>query len=253
MADGLFYNLGRTLGPKLRKARWVWASMAGSRAERLKFEYQVGLDLCEEVRRRTHAEPDNRIVQVLADVGARLTAGASKERRFRFETYEANEPNAFALPGGFVFVSGSILKLCLVPGAAAPQVDQAAFVVAHEIGHVLYGHAIERLAASSAATLARRVAPAGGTLGVWLANTGLRFLETAYSRNQELEADRFAVRLSAAAGYDPQASLQLFRRLAEISRSADVSGLGRYFSTHPDFNLRIESIRRCLAELSAQA
>jgi predicted Zn-dependent protease len=228
--------------------------MAGSRADRLKFEYQVGLDLREEVRRQTHADPDPQIAQVPAAVGSRLTAGSKKGQRFQFEAYEAGEPNAFALPGGFIFASGSILRLCLLPGRGAPgrELDQVAFVLAHEIGHVLYGHAIERVAVNSAATLARRMAPAGGALSAWLAGTGIRFLETAYSRNQELEADQFAVRLSGAAGYDPQAGVELLRRLSEVSRSADASGLGRYFSTHPDVNLRIESIRRQIEAMPTQ-
>jgi predicted Zn-dependent protease len=221
--------------------------MAGSQAERTQLEYQVGLDLCEEIHRQLRAEPDAAVNRVLADVGLRLTAGSSGGRRFRFETYEAAQPNAFALPGGFIFVSGSIVKLCLPSGEGTTPEDQVAFVVSHEIGHVLYGHAIERVAAGSAASLARRMAPVGGALGAWLANAGVRFLETAYSRNQELEADQFAVRLSAAAGYDPTASIQLFSRLAQLSRSADASMLGQYFSTHPPFTVRIDNIRRCLA------
>jgi predicted Zn-dependent protease len=248
VANGLFYDLGRSFGPKLRKARWIWASMAGSQADRLRLEYQVGLDLCEEVHRQTHVEPDRQMVQVLADVGSHLTAGSTRGRRFQFEAYDAAEPNAFALPGGFVFVSGSILRLCLAPTETVAveqgQADEVAFVVAHEMGHILHRHAIERIAASSAILLARRVAPAGGALGAWLANTGVRFLETAYSRSQELEADQFAVRLSAAAGYQPQASIQLLSRLAQVSRSAEASGLGQYFSTHPAFNVRIDSIRQ---------
>jgi beta-barrel assembly-enhancing protease len=249
MPDNLFFCLGKTLGPRLRKARWIWASVGGSRADRLKLEYQVGLDLREEVRRQIHVEPDARTLRVLSEVGSRLTAGATKGRRFQFEAYEAGEPNAFALPGGFIFVGGSIVRLCLSSheGAAEEQADELAFVLAHEIGHILHGHAIERIAANSAVSLVRRMAPAGGALGAWLASTGVRFLETAYSRNQELEADEFAVRLSAAAGYDPQASIQLLRRLSEVSRSADASGLGRYFSTHPDFSVRMDSIRRYLA------
>jgi predicted Zn-dependent protease len=250
MANSLFFDLGRALGPKLRKARWIWASIAGSRADRLKLEYQVGLDLREEVHRQARVEKQDRAaLGVLADVGSRLTTGSARGGRFQFEAYEAAEPNAFALPGGFIFVSNSILRLCLLPreDAVGKQPDQVAFVLAHEIGHIVYGHAIERIAANSAASLASRVAPAGGAMGTWLAGVGIRFLETAYSRNQELEADRFAVRLSAAAGYDPQASVQLLRRLSEVNRAAHAPGLGRYFSTHPDVDVRIDSIRQYLA------
>ncbi len=249
MPDNLFFALGKALGPKLRKARWIWASATGTRADRLKLEYQVGLDLREEVRRQMRVEPDPRTLQVLDGVSSRLTSGSTKGQRFQFEAYETDEPNAFALPGGFIFASGSIVRLCTVPreGTAGEPGDELAFVLAHEIGHVLYGHAIERIAANTAVSLAQRMAPAGGGLAGWLAHTGTRFLETAYSRNQELEADEFAVRLAAAAGYDPQAFIQLLQRLSEASRSAAPSGLGRYFSTHPDTAVRIDNIRRYLA------
>jgi predicted Zn-dependent protease len=238
MTDSLFYDLGRKLGPKYRSARWIWASMTASKADILRFEEQVGLDLAHEVRRQVHTAPDPAIQQAVTDVGTRLANQlADKRRHFQFEAYRASEPNAFALPGGFVFVSDSIFELC------QEREDCLSFVLAHEMGHVVRGHAIERIATRSAISLARRVVPIYRTLGVWLANVGVRFLETAYSRDQEAEADRLAVRLVTATGYDPNACVELLSRLAGLSRSTDPLGLGRYFSTHPDFQTRIQSIR----------
>jgi predicted Zn-dependent protease len=77
---------------------------------------------------------------------------------------------------------------------------------------------------------------------------GVQFLETAYSRDHELEADRLGVRLAAAAGYDPEGSMRLLSRLAEIKTPSGPADLGKYFSTHPTFDLRIRSIRRFLEQ-----
>ena len=83
-----------------------------------------------------------------------------------------------------------------------------------------------------------------GVLGPWLKRVGVQFLETAYSRDHELEADRLGVRLARAAGYDPQAGIRLLTRLAELKAAPDPLNLGQYFSTHPTFDLRIRSIRQ---------
>jgi len=96
--------------------------------------------------------------------------------------------------------------------------------------------------------MAARAAPVSGALGAWLHTVGLRFLETAYSRDQELEADNLGVRLGMAAGYRSQACMELFSRLAELNKAIDPAILGEYFSTHPNSEVRIRSIRLFLQQ-----
>lgn len=243
MAGGLFYNLGQKVGPKVRKARWVWGSMTGTEADMIRLEHGVGLDLAEEARNQVPIDSDPSLREILDQSGARLAAKvANEQRRFCFEAFGAGEPNAFALPGGFIFISRSIVELCQW------NADEVAFILAHEMGHVLKGHAIERIVTNSAISVASRVGPGRGVLGGWLGRVGVRFLETAYSRDHELEADRLGLRLTAAAGFDPQASVSLFHRLAELKKSGDQAGLGEYFSTHPSFDVRIGNARRFLAK-----
>jgi predicted Zn-dependent protease len=232
---GLFYNLGRRMGPKIRK------SLAGTEADAIRLEHRVGLDLAHETSRQLPIDPDARSREMLEEIGYRLSRCVANElRSFRFTAVQADEPNAFALPGGFVFVSRPIIELCRW------NKDQIAFVLAHEMAHVIRGHAIERIVANSAVSAASRAAPVRGALGAWLGTVGVRVLQTAYSRDQELEADRLGIRLTAAAGYDPQASIQLFARLAELGKSRDALNLGEYFSTHPTSEIRIQSIRHYL-------
>jgi len=241
MSGGLFYNLGRKFGPKVRKARWMWESLAGTEADAIRLEHGVGLDLAQEAELQLTMDSDPETARVLGEIGQRLSACvANRLRSFRFHAFLGGQPNAFALPGGFIFVGRSILELCRW------DKDQIAFVLAHEMAHVLRRHAIERIVTNSAVSVAARAAPVSGALGPWLRNVGLHFLETAYSRDQELEADKLGVRLILAAGYAPEASTELFSRLAELSKSSDPAALGEYFSTHPSAEVRIRSIRQSL-------
>lgn len=241
MAGSLFYNLGKKTGPSVRKAKWLWGSMTASESEIVRLERDVGLDLAQEAREQLQLDGDPAIRETLDAIGVRLgECVMNKQRSFRFEVFLAGEPNAFALPGGFVFVSRSIVDLC------QGHSDELAFVLGHEMGHIISGHAIERIATNSAVSVASRATVVRGLLGGWLRRVGVQFLETAYSRDRELEADRLGVRLASGAGYDPEASIRLLGRLAELKTPDGPVDLGAYFSTHPTFDLRIGSIRRFL-------
>ena len=241
MTDNLFYHLGRKMGPKLRKARWMWESMAGTEADAIRLEHGVGLDLAHEARKQLQIDADAQTEETLDEIGYQLTACVvNKLRTFHFNAFHSAEPNAFALPGGFVFISRSIIELCRWDRS------EVAFILAHEMGHVIRGHAIERIVANSAVSAVSRAAPVRGVLAGWLKTVGVQFLQTAYSRDQELEADRLGVRLMDAAGYDPEASMRLLARLAELKQSSDPLKLGEYFSTHPNSEVRIRSIRHYL-------
>jgi predicted Zn-dependent protease len=243
MLGGLFYNLGRKMGPKIRKAQWMWTSFTGTEAEAIRLEHGVGADLAEEAGKQLPPDPDPRTRQALDGVGRRLAACVADQRRaFHFDGFAAGEPNAFALPGGFIFVSRSILELCRW------DPSEMAFILAHEMGHVIRGHAIERIVTNTAVSVASRAAPVRGALGGWLKTVGIQYLQTAYSRDHELEADRLGVRLVLAAGFEPQGAMRLLSRLAALQRSAESSRLGEYFSTHPTSDIRIQSIHRFLAE-----
>lgn len=245
MLGGLFYNLGRKMGPKVRKAQWMWTSFTGTEAEAIRLERRVGLDLAEEARKQLPLDEDPRTRRALDGIGRRLAARvANRERSFRFEAFAAGEPNAFALPGGFIFVSRSLLELCRW------DESETAFILGHEMGHVIRGHAIERIVANTAVTVASRAAPVRGALGGWLKTVGVQYLQTAYSRDHELEADRLGLRLMRAAGFQPQGALRLLARLADLKKSSESSRLGEYFSTHPTAEIRIQNLRRFLQNRS---
>jgi predicted Zn-dependent protease len=240
--------LGRKVGPKVRKAKWIWQSIAGSEADAITVEHEVGQDLSREIRHQLELDQEPQTKQMLDEIGHRLAACvANKSRRFSFETVKGTEPNAFALPGGFIFVTKSLVELC------QGNQDEVAFILGHEMGHVIRGHAMNRIMGHSAIGAASQAAPIRGLLGSWLRKVGVRFLESAYSKELESEADKLGVRLVAAAGYEPRACARLFARLAKLRLPPGQFDLGSYFSSHPPFKVRIQNVNALLRKYQRQA
>ena len=222
--------------------------MTGTQADAIAAEKSVGLDLAREVRRQTERDRDPRKQELLDTIGPRLSARvANRHRTFSFELVSSPQPNAFALPGGFIFVTSAILEL------AQLDKDEVAFVLAHEMAHVIRGHAMERIVNSTTMSAVSRASPARGLLAAWLHRVGLEFLRSAYSQDQELEADRLGTLLATAAGYDPDAATRMLARLAKAGRSTEPSGLSSYLASHPAFELRIQTVRKVLKDRDPRA
>lgn len=234
-----FYNLGKRAGPGVRKGRWVWSSLAGSEAEARRAERAVGRDLAVRMRDRLGIHDDPRDLGLVEEIGHSLVARLrNRDWRFSFEPLREGGANAVALPGGFVFVTRGLLDGC------GRDRDELAFVLAHEIGHVVRGHALERVASRPALAGVIRALPAAGLLGGLAGRTGLAFLESSHSRAQEEEADTLGIRLSLAVGFDPAGSIRFLERLV---RPEGLPGAG-YLASHPDAAARIRRIEEARGE-----
>ncbi|MGD2094923.1 MAG: M48 family metallopeptidase [Phycisphaerales bacterium] len=239
--SGLFYNLGKKVGPKIRKARWLWQSITGTEADAIKVEHEVGMDLAHQIRNQLGLDPSPQAKQILNEIGNNLAGRVSnKSRKFYFEAVNGSEPNAFALPGGFIFVTRPLLDLCQW------NKDEIAFILGHEMSHIIRGHAMDRIISNSAISTVSRAAPVRGLLAGWFRTVGVKFLESAYSQDLESEADKLGARLVKAAGYNPGACEQLLSRLAKLKPSDSKTDLGIYFSSHPAFEKRIQNINNLL-------
>jgi len=249
-----FYKLGRLAGPKVRKGKWVWNAVAGSESDVIDAEREVGRDLAEGVRREKPRPADaDRFAPPLQRLAADLAARLRDDRReFTIDLVDDEPPNAFALPGGYIFLSSGLIRFC------DRMEDELAFVIAHEMAHIIRGHAIERLLATSAAKLLTRTTTRGALAG-WVSRAGTTAIERAYSRDQELDADGFAVRLLRAAGLDPAAATRLLERFETLSSdtpgstgtpgSSDSGSPGppeSWFATHPAPADRIKAIQKAL-------
>jgi Zn-dependent protease with chaperone function len=236
--DDFFFRMGRKAGGGLRKGRWIWTSLVGGESEALEAEYQAGCDLARAFERRTPLDDDPRSRELLARISARLVQRLThKQRRWCVALTRIDEPGAFALPGGFIYLTRPLLELC------GCDEDEIACVVGHEMGHVVHGDAMERITQrflTSAATRAARIP--GGLLSQWVVNAGVGLLHSAYSRDRELEADEFGARLAAAAGYDPRGAIRAFERLQRIEVDEELP-LAEYFASHPPLAERIERLR----------
>ncbi len=147
--------------------------------------------------------------------------------------------NAFALPGGQVFITQAMFNRLETEG-------QLAGVLGHEIGHVLARHGNKRMAKQG---LFQGLAGAVGTLGGTnqsgqMAQMITSVLSMKYGRDDELESDDWGVRLCGMSGYDPRAMIGVMNILAEASGGKSQP---EFFSTHPSPPNRIEKINAVIA------
>ena len=243
MTDSSLYKLGRLAGGKVRKVKWMWGSLTGDETEAIGAEYGIGRDMAAVVREQSGCDADPALQMLLDDTRDRL-AGVVRNKLHRFEVgvVRDDQPTAYALPGGFIFLTRSLTELC------ERDRDELAFVLAHEMAHVIRRHAINRVLRQTAYAAASMVAPGRGAITPWLRRAGLEWLERAYSRDQEFEADALGGLLTRAAGYDSGGALRLFERFQRLDCSAGSPGLGAYLSTHPPVGDRLTRLRNRLAD-----
>ena len=239
MARSVFYTLGRIAGGQVRKAKWMWESVAGNEAESIQAEHAVGRDMAAALLEETPRDPDQDTQALLEEIGGKLAAVVrNRLHRFQITAIETDRPTAFALPGGFIFIARSLVQLC------NSNKDDIAFVLAHEMAHVIRRHAIERLLQQKVVNAVTLVSPGTGTLASWIRKVGFQGLERAYSQDEEFEADELGVLLMRAAGFDPAGAIRTLQCLGKLDRSADPVGLNRYLSTHPPIEERVNRLRR---------
>ena len=186
-------------------------------------------------------------------VGQRIAAQsglAARASDYTVTLLNSNVNNAFAIPGGYVYVTRNLVALM-------NSEAELAFVMGHEVGHVAARHAQKRETRSVITGLGAAILGAvtgSSTLGS-LAGRGAQLYTLSYSRAQENEADSLGVRYLARAGYDPAAGANILAALeaqsALESRLAgrDAKGASSWLSTHPATAERVARVRREAATL----
>lgn len=202
---------------------------------------QMGVETWQAIRAETPATRDSSKHAAAQQIANRvLQAGGKDPRQWEVVVFQGNEANAFALPGGKIGVYEGMFDVASTP-------DQMAAVIAHEVAHVEAAHAAERVNTEVGTQLAAQIAgSAAAAAGVATPETvaqvigaGTQYGVTLpYSRNQELEADRLGLRAMARAGYDPRASLELWRKMGQQGTRAPT-----FASTHPAPQDRIAALQ----------
>lgn len=212
-------------------------------------EMAIGRETERRMPYRLH--PDPTLHAYISAVGQSLVPHVQRRAiNYRFYVVESRMINAFALPGGGVYITTGMLDFL-------QSEAELAAILGHEMSHVDLRHCIERLQYELAA---RKVV--GNDLAM-IARIGHRLVSVGFNEQQELEADAAGVILAARAGYDPRAGKAVFERVARAKNERTTSRQGekpplmvqevgsalqkalrQYFATHPPPERRIQQLER---------
>ena len=150
-------------------------------------------------------------------MGQNLARNSDAKVPFTFQVIEDESLNAFALPGGYVFVNTGLIKI-------AGEEDELAGAIAHEIAHVAARHMTRQATKSQLANLL--TLPVGAMLGGWTGyaarqglGVGIPAMFLSFSRAAESEADYLGVQYMYAAGYDPNGAISIFEKMESLRRT----------------------------------
>lgn len=204
-------------------------------------DVQIGQSVSRDAERQLPMLNEPRVDNYLNDLGRRLAAKAPGERfPYRFKAVNDRAINAFALPGGFIYIHRGIIE-------AADNESQLAGVIAHEIGHVALRHGTNQATKATFAqgALAILGGLVGGTPAALATQLGAQFVASGvllkYSRSAERDADLLGTQILYDSNYDPRAIVQFFEKIEAQSKSKG----GRppeFFSSHPNPENRAERV-----------
>ncbi len=208
-------------------------------------DIKLGSDAANEVEKQFPILNDQDATDYVGRVGRRLVAAIPPQFNqpafnYRFKVVNASDINAFALPGGPMYVNRGMIE-------KARNEGEMAGVMAHEISHVALRHATAQATKQSSAKntlgmLGMIIGGAilGGEAGAQLGMLGAAAWMTKYSREYETQSDMLGARIMADAGYDPRDLANMFRTI----QGENKGGAPEWLSSHPDPGNRYEKINR---------
>ncbi|MFZ9889061.1 MAG: M48 family metalloprotease [Myxococcota bacterium] len=207
-------------------------------------ENALGKKLVKEVEKDLALHPSSAVQSYVKEVGGRITKAAKDIPagiRFTFKVVDDDDSvNAFAMPGGYIYVYSGLLR-------AAEDEAELAAVLGHEVAHVTQRHVARRLIAAHGleAVTAVALGENPGLLGQLAASVVNGGLLLTYGRDQEREADAVGVPYAARAGRDPNGMISFFEKL----KKNEGSPMFAILQSHPLPSERIENCRRLIKSL----
>ncbi len=213
-------------------------------------EIAIGRREDTDVRKQYGAYDDDRLQQYVNEIGQRLAKSSHRPGlEYHFLVVDSPEVNAFALPGGYIYVTRGIL-------AYLNSEAEFAAVLGHELGHVTARHSVQQISAATAANIGANilqifVPQVRGVLGANTINLLGGALLSGYGREHELEADRLGAEYLARTGYDPQAMVKVVGVLknqelfdAEVAKAEGRQPRAYHglFASHPDNDTRLQQV-----------
>lgn len=212
----------------------LWASTAigGLKLISVNDEIALGREAQQEVRRQVPALRDSTVNNYVERLGRRIAAQADGPRYpYSFDVADKREINAFALPGGPIWVHRGAIQ-------AAQTEAQLAGVLAHEIAHIANRHAADQLTKGTFANVGLGVLGAllGGGNGARIAQMGAGVAAQAtmmkFSRDAERQADMKGLAYMKRAGYDPRGMVE-FLQILRARQGRDPGSVQTFFASHP--------------------
>jgi predicted Zn-dependent protease len=209
-------------------------------------EIQMGQQGAQQVAQEVGLIKDQALQNYLQSIGAAIATKSERPNLpWTFRAVDDPSPNAFALPGGYIFVTRGLLDLM-------NNEAELATVLGHEIGHVTARHSVQQMSQQQLAQLALGVgailSPTVAQLGE-AASQGLGLLFLKYSRDDERQADDLGFRYALNQGYDVRYMDDVFRSLQRLGEASKESPLPSWLATHPGEAERIQTIDTKLAQL----
>ncbi|MCE8017834.1 M48 family metallopeptidase [Halomonas sp. MCCC 1A17488] len=185
-------------------------------------------------------QAQQRYAQCVAEAIVAVLPERERNQEWQIRVFEAEQANAFALPGGYMGVNTGLLEI-------VDNQDQLASVIGHEIGHVLARHANERVSTQTSTQLALSVLSSaaglegpGGEQLMGALGLGAQYgILLPFSRRHESEADVIGLRLMADAGFDPRASVALWENMSAQGGANPPA----WMSTHPSHGQRMQGLQ----------
>jgi len=220
----------------------------------LEDEKQLGAENARQVAEQMGLLDDPELVSYIQSIGERLAKKSPyQDVTYQFQIADLEEPNAFALPGGYVYVSRGLLVLI-------NSEDELAGVIGHEIGHVAARHSVQRLTRAAPIGLLTGITSAAvGMVSPFLANTvsGTGSLLNSvilapYSREQENDADAIGQLLAAESGWQADGITRFLNTLErETVRLGKEEEVFSFLATHPFTPERVKATELRAVELNA--
>lgn len=211
-------------------------------------EIQMGRQGAQEVAATLGLVEDEALQQYVQRIGADLAADSERPALpWTFRVADDPTPNAFALPGGFIFVTRGMMNLM-------NSEAELASVLGHEIGHVTARHSVQQLSQAQLAQVGLGLGAilAPEIVGQYgdLASAGLQLLFLKYGRDDERQADELGFRYALNDNYDVREFADVFAALQRLGEKEGGSPVPGFLATHPDPGERVETARRRVAELN---
>jgi beta-barrel assembly-enhancing protease len=203
----------------------------------LEEEWQLGAQLARDIERQVRLNTDPTVNSYVDAVGRRIVAQTPMANLpWQFHVVEDPAINAFAIPGGHVYIHTGLI-------ANADNASELAGVMAHEISHVLARHSTEQISRQYGLSIVAGLALGQNPneLAKLAAAIVAQGALARYSRAAEQEADRLGVAAMARAGYNPRGMVTMFEELLEHQRTRP-NAVDKFFSTHPLTQDRIRDV-----------